>query len=178
MTTTRNTRARTIALAGALSAFLAVPAIVSAQVLGAPPAAPAIGATTATGQQTPGTPDWRATLTEMKLTPRGEPYAKKKHMEVLATTADNRTVEVKFDYYGRIDSVKDAYHRKDAGFGWRSAQAAPDVEKAVRDAGFTPLGAVATKKNHVEVVARNQRGEAVALHIDRNGYIYKQDWLR
>jgi hypothetical protein len=146
---------RNIALAGALAVFLAVPAIASAQVLGAPPAAPAASAAAAPGQQAPGTPDWRATLAELKLTPRGEPYAKKKHMEVLATTADGRTLEVKFEFDGRIDSIKDVNHRKDEARGWRAAQAAPDLDKIVREAGFTPLGAVETKKNHTEVTARN-----------------------
>jgi hypothetical protein len=171
---------RQITLAAALAAAIAIPAIATAQVLGTPPAAPAIGATAPAGQALPGTSGWRAALAEMKLTPRGEPYATKKHMEVLATNADGRTLEVKFDFYGRIDSVTDANHRPGSGLlsGWRSAAAPADLDRTVRDAGFTPLGAFQTRKHHIEVMARNQRGEAVGLHIDQSGYIYKQVWLR
>ena len=34
------------------------------------------------------------------------------------------------------------------------------------------------KKNHTVVRARTQKGEAVDLHVDRGGYIYKQIWVR
>jgi hypothetical protein len=46
------------------------------------------------------------------------------------------------------------------------------------NAGFTPEGHIERRKHHAVVPARNKAGEALELHVDKQGYIFKQVWRR
>ncbi|MFZ5691267.1 MAG: hypothetical protein ACOY5F_08410 [Pseudomonadota bacterium] len=155
-------------VAGTLAAgTLAAPA----QILG-PQASPQ----TAAGLATPAI-DAQAALAPLGLKPQGGVYAKKKHQEVMAVTADGRPVRVEFDWAGRVKSVTDANHRK----GSSHHAAMPGAERLaslVQTAGFQPLGLVETKRHHAVMRAKNRQGETLDLHIDHAGTIYKQVWLR
>ena len=155
---------------------LACAAPVTAQVLGPPPSAtqpPTAGVPTPNAASA----DWRAALTELKLTPSGDVVRKKRHMEVDATTADGRRVVVSFDLTGRVWEVEDESHEKKRNGDGRPVDPAAAVQ-AVARAGFAEPAAGEVKKNHTVVRARTQKGEAVDLHVDRGGYIYKQIWVR
>ena len=117
--------------------------------------------------------DWRAALTELKLAPSGDVVRKKRHMEVDATTADGRRVLVSFDLTGRVWEIEDKFHEKKRD--GRPVDPAAAVQ-AVARAGFAEPAA--GEVNHTVVRARTQKGEAVDLHVDRGGYIYKQIWVR
>lgn len=147
-------------------------AAVKAQVLGSPNA-PVIGMAT----MPPPSIDAEKALAPLSLTPRGALYAKKKHQEIVATTKEGRAVVVAFDWAGRIKSVTDANHRKEAAYG-ASMPTQAKLEVSARTAGFEPLGVVEVKRHHVVMRARNQQGEMLDLHVDFGATIYKQVWLR
>jgi hypothetical protein len=149
------------------------------QVLGPPPSAAQtpIAAVPAPVPGVPPSTDWRASLAELNLAPRGDIVRKKHHMEVDATTSDGRRVVVSFDLMGRIWETEDESHDKNRYGDLRAIDPAVAVQAAAR-AGFAEPSAVEVKKNHTVVRARTQKGEAVDLHIDRGGYIYKQVWVR
>lgn len=150
---------------------LACAAPAAAQVLGPPPApSPTAAATGA-----PPSADWRAAMTELKLAPQGDVVRKKRHMEVDATTADGRRVVVSFDLTGRVWEIEDESHEKKRD--GRPVDPTAAVQ-AVARAGFAEPATGEVKKNHTVVRARTQKGEAVDLHVDRGGYIYKQIWVR
>jgi len=163
--------------AAAAVLILACATPVAAQVLGPPPSA--VQPTTA-GNAAPGAPpsaDWRAALTDLKLVPDGDVVRKKRHLEVDATTSDGRRVTVSFDLSGRVWEIEDeSYEKKRSGDG-RPIDSAAAVQ-AVARAGFAEPTAGEVKKNHTVVRARTQKGEAVDVHVDRTGYIYKQIWVR
>jgi hypothetical protein len=170
MTTTRQLIASPVRAAVA-ALVLACAGPVAAQVLGPPPT-PAVGAPSPGAQPSA---DWRAALTELKLAPSGDVVRKKRHMEVDATTADGRRVLVSFDLTGRVWEIEDESHEKKRD--GRPVDPAAAVQ-AVARAGFAEPAAGEVKKNHTVVRARTQKGEAVDLHVDRGGYIYKQIWVR
>jgi hypothetical protein len=151
----------------------------AAQVLGPPPSA-AQTPTAVVPSPVPGvlpSPDWRASLAELKLAPRGDIVRKKHHMEVDATSTDGRRVVVSFDLKGRVWETEDEFHDKNRYGDHRAIDPAVAVQAAAR-AGFAEPSAVEVKKNHTVVRVRTQKGETVDLHIDRGGYIYKQVWVR
>jgi hypothetical protein len=117
-----------------------------------------------------------ATLQRLGLTPVGVALRKKHHTEIAARMADGRTVFVAFDRAGRLLEIEDATHEREKGREDR-AQSPTELDAIARAAGFVPTGERERKKHHVEVIARNQAGELLELHIDRSGYIYKQVWL-
>lgn len=53
-----------------------------------------------------------------------------------------------------------------------------DLEKRLKDRGYTMRGEAERKPKHVEVVAQNSRGEMVELHIGLDGDVYKERMLR
>ncbi|WP_439573088.1 hypothetical protein [Phreatobacter sp.] len=117
------------------------------------------------------------TLRSLGLTPLGEIERKREHLEVEARAQDGRRLWVSFDLTGRLWEIEDANHSKDHVAEWRPL-AAEALQQAVSRAGFTFQGLLEEKKHHVVVRARARDGANMALHIDRNGYIYKQVWLR
>lgn len=151
----------------------------AAQVLGPPPnvAQPPTAGGPAPVPGVQPSADWRASLAELKLEPRGDIVRKKRHMEVDATTADGRRVVVSFDLMGRIWETEDGSYDKKRSRDSRPIDPAAAVQAAAR-AGFAEPSAIQIKKNHTVVRARTQKGEAVDLHVDRDGYIYKQVWVR
>jgi len=178
MTTTRQMILSPVRAAAAALA-LACTAPAAAQVLGPPPTAaqaPAAGvAAPPLGAQP--SADWRGSLAELKLTPRGDLARKKHHMEMDAITSDGRRVVVSFDLTGRLWEIEDESHDKNRYGDFRAIDPAAAVQAAAR-AGFAEPSASEVKKNHTVVRARTLKGETVDLHIDRGGYIYKQVWLR
>lgn len=165
------------AAATALVLAYAVPA--AAQVLGPPPSAapPPASAVPAPPPGAQPSADWRASLAELKLTPRGDLVRKKHHMEMDAITSDGRRVVVSFDLMGRLWEIEDESHDKNRYGDFRTIDPAVAVQAAAR-AGFAEPSAGEVKKNHTVVRARTQKGETVDLHVDRGGYIYKQVWIR
>lgn len=155
------------ALAGGLMATL--PA--SAQVLGPPPAAPE---QTAPGEQSS---QPLQTLRALGLTPIAPLTREAEHLETEARSADGRRLSVSFDLAGRLWEIEDADHDKDRVAEWRDLDPAA-VERIVAGAGFTFRRIVDEKPHHLVVRAATRDGAQVALHVDRNGYIYKQIWLR
>jgi hypothetical protein len=178
MTTTRQMILSPVRAAVA-ALVLACTGPAAAQVLGPPPSA-AQAPTTGVPAPPPGvqpSADWRASLTELKLTPRGDLARKKHHMEMDAITSDGRRVVVSFDLMGRLWEIEDESHDKNRYGDFRAIDPASAVQAAAR-AGFAEPSAGEVKKNHTVVRARTQKGETVDLHIDRGGYIYKQVWVR
>jgi hypothetical protein len=167
--TTYPIRAALVALAVALGGSA------SAQVLG-PPSDRASRAASEDLAPRRALADWRTTLAALKLNPHGD-LVRKKHSEVTATTADGRRVAVSFDLMGNLWEVEDENHDKHRYGESRPVDPAAAVQAAGR-AGFAETSVVETKKNHTVVRARTREGEAVDLHVDRGGYIYKQVWLR
>jgi hypothetical protein len=84
---------------------------------------------------------------------------------------------VSFDPMGRVWEIEDESYEKKR-YGDVGAVDPAVAVQAVARAGFTEPAAVEVKKNHTVVRARTQKGEAVDLHVDRGGYIYKQIWMR
>jgi hypothetical protein len=165
-----STRAALVMLA------LVVSGSAAAQVLGPPPDRAAQPSSEGAAPQSAAA-DWRATLAGLKLTPRGDLKRKRHHLEVDATTADGRRVAVSFDLMGHLWEVEDEDHEKQRYGESRSVDPAAAVQAADR-AGFAEPAAIETKRHHTVVRARTREGEAVELHVDRGGYIYKQVWLR
>jgi len=156
---------------------LACAAPAAAQVLGPPPSATKTPTATAPVPGVPPSADWRAALTELKLAPQGDVVRKKRHLEVDATTSDGRRVTVSFDLSGRVWEIEDESYEKSRSRDGSAIDPAVAVQ-AVARAGFAEPAATEAKKNHTVVRARTQKGEAVDLHVDRAGYIYKQVWMR
>jgi hypothetical protein len=155
---------------------LALGGFASAQVLGPPPdRAARVPSEVPAPRPTPA--DWRTTLAGLRLTPQGDLVRKKHHSEVSATTSDGRHVIVSFDPMGHLWEIEDENHDKHRYGESRPVDPAAAVQ-AAGQAGFTEPSVVETKKNHTVVRARTREGEAVDLHVDRGGYIYKQVWLR
>lgn len=116
-------------------------------------------------------------LRRLGLTPLGEIERKREHLEVEARAQDGRRLWVSFDLSGRLWEIEDANHSKDHVAEWRPIPA-ERLQQIVQQAGFSYQGLLEEKKRHVVVRARGRDGANLALHIDRNGYIYKQVWLR
>jgi len=125
----------------------------------------------------PGLSNVDATLASLHLTPTSSPVRKKRKVEVTAQTAEGRKVYVTFDRFGRIDEIEDADHDKKRVVAIRTL-ARTDFEELARRAGFEPLDDFEQKKDSVEILVRNRSGELLELHMDRNGYIYKREWVR
>lgn len=124
-----------------------------------------------------GAADIDAALAGMQLTATSPPVRKKRHIEITARTADGRTVYVTFDRLGRIEEIEDSAHDKKRVVATRVLTRA-DYEDLARRAGFEPLDDFEQKKDGAELLTRNKAGELVELHMDRSGYIYKQEWVR
>jgi hypothetical protein len=104
------------------------------------------------------------------------PLRKKHHIEILAQTREGRKLYVSFDREGRLWEIEDAAYDRDAA---RPKGLGPDdYLRLAREAGFAPTGGIEERRRHVEVEASNRAGEALTLHIDRAGIIYKQVWRR
>jgi len=59
------------------------------------------------------------------------------------------------------------------------ARITPDqAVAAVRAAGYAPTGTPTRGPRHFDVPATNPRGEAVRLHVDLDGRLYKEVWAR
>lgn len=164
--------------AASMTTALALSGPGMAQVLGPPPSpAPALAGPAPGAPATEPAGDWRAVLADLKLATRGAPIRKKHHMEVGASTEDGRAVIVSFDLAGRLWEVEDEHHDKKRSEDYRPVDPSAAVQAASR-AGFGEAAPVEVKKHHTVVRARTKKGEAVDLHVDRSGYIYKQVWLR
>lgn len=167
-----------LSCAALIVAALGLSEFATAQVLGPPPSsAPVVVPVGPIAPSTTPAVDWRAALAELKITPRGTLISKKHHMEVDATTQDGRRVIVSLDLAGRLWEIEDEYHDKSRYENSRPVDSSAAIQAAAR-AGFVEPVAVEVKKNHTVVRARNRKGEAVNLHVDRSGYIYKQIWVR
>ena len=159
------------AMAVALAAGLLAAPAAPAQILGPPPA-PAQQAATGTRAADP-----LQTLRTLGLTPIAPLTRDEDHLETEARSADGRRLSVSFDLAGRLWEIEDADHDTDRVAEWRDLEPAA-VERIVSGAGFTFRRIVEEKRRHVVVRATTREGDEVALHIDRNGYISKQTWLR
>lgn len=169
--TTRSTKTRAPLLAGAgLALVLAAGLPAVAQILGP---APAPGS--ASGQTLSGEP--LETLRRMGLTPVSPLSREEEHLEVEAQAPDGRRLSVSFDLSGRLWEIEDERHDKDGVPEWRDLDAEA-VRRFVTEAGFGFGRVLEEKKRHVVVRATTRDGANVVLHMDRNGYIYKQIWLR
>jgi hypothetical protein len=104
------------------------------------------------------------------------PLRKRHHIEVLAQTAEGRKLYVSFDREGRLWEIEDAAYDRDRVVPRNLSRS--DYARLAREAGFTPTGEIEERRRHVELEARNRAGEALTLHIDRAGVIYKQVWQR
>jgi hypothetical protein len=156
-----------------IAGLLVLPALAAAQVLGPPPAQ----APNVLLPAEPSTANWRQAMVELKLTPHGEMERKKHHSEIEASTADGRRVTVSFDLQGRLWEIEAEEHirpRPDDA-GPMNPQAAIE---AVHRAGYADATLQELRKHHAIVTAKTDKAERVNLHVDRNGTIYKQIWLR
>jgi hypothetical protein len=155
----------TTALSGSITA--------TAQVLGPPPTASATGAPPV-GSAATFNP--RTALEALQIRPVGELKRKKHHFETDAIMSDGRRVIVSFDLSGRLWEIEHAEHDKHRyGDGPINADSAV---QAVRSAGFGNPSVREIKRNHTVVGAVTRNNEAVELHVDRGGVIYKQVWMR
>lgn len=160
-------------LAAAAVAGLVGTTIASAQVLGPPPRA---------GQEVPGAamPGTSASLEALRrigLTPVTPITREDEHLEAEATTSDGRRVSVSFYLDGRLWEVEDENHDKDTVAEWRDLDQ-DTIRRFVTDAGFGFGRVLEEKPRHLVVRATTRDGAGVILHMDRNGYIYKQIWPR
>lgn len=89
---------------------------------------------------------------------------KKKHAEVAARDAQGAEWELHVEFDGRIRERERAVPRLDEA----------QVRAMLTRAGYVYGGRMDAKKKHLEVLATNDRGESVELHIDREGSIYKE----
>ena len=156
-----------------VAGLIVLPALAGAQVLGPPPAqTPPVQAL-----EGPSTANWRQAMADLKLTPRGEIERKKHHSEIEATTADGQRVTVSFDLQGRLWEIEaeDRIKPRHEDAGPVNTQAAIE---AVRRAGYAEATLREMRRHHVVVAARTDKAEPVELHVDRNGTIYKQIWVR
>jgi hypothetical protein len=148
----------------------------SAQVLGPQPS---VGPATVAGRDLPAPAtafNPAPALADLQLRPVGDVTRRKHHYETEAVMSDGRRVVVSFDLSGRLWEVEHAEHdRRRAGGGPASADASLD---AARAAGFLSASVLETKRHHTVVAAMTRKNEAVELHIDGNGAIYKQVWVR
>ena len=159
------------AMAAALAAGLLTAPAAPAQVLGPPSAPvqqPAAGARATEPLQA---------LRALGLTPIAPLTRDEDYLETEARAADGRRLSVTFDLAGRLWEIEDADHDADRVAEWRDLEPAA-VERVVSAAGFTFRRVVEEKPRHVVARATTREGDEVVLHVDRNGYIYKQTWLR
>lgn len=161
---------RTILTGTLLALTLGLAAPASTQVLGP---APAPGA--ATGQPLASEP--LEPLRRLGLTPVSPVSREDEHLEVYAQSADGRRLAVSFDLSGHLWEIEDDRHDKDHVPEWRDFDA-ETVRRFVTEAGFGFGRVLEEKKRHVVVRATTRDGANVVLHMDRNGYIYKQIWMR
>jgi hypothetical protein len=159
-----------LALAFIVTAAVLMPSMASAQVLG--PAGPSQGSAASVAANRP-----LETLRGLGLTPVTALSREDAHLEVDAMTADGRRLSVSFDLAGRLWEIEDANHDKDNVAEWRDL-GADDIRRFVTDAGFGFGRLLEEKPRHVVVRATTREGANVVLHMDRNGYIYKQIWPR
>jgi hypothetical protein len=156
---------RIIAAAGTAAMFMLAPVGADAQVLG--PAPQPQNATPAA--------DWRAAPDALKLRPIGGSERKREHSEVEALTEAGRRVSVTFDRQGRISEIEDEEHEHPQG---RLLQDGSGAVEAVRKAGFGNPFLIDAKRRHAVVRGTMNTGDAVNLHVDADGFIYRQIWVR
>lgn len=165
------TSRRSLIAAAAFAGLLGT-TIASAQVLGPPrPGQEAPGAAATTSNAS------LETLRRLGLTPVTPITRDDDHLEVEATTADGRRVSVSFHLDGRLWEIEDENHDKDHVSEWRDMDQ-DTVRRLVTEAGFGFGRVLEEKPRHVVVRATTRDGAGVILHMDRNGYIYKQIWPR
>ncbi len=163
---------RTLLAAALLTQVLGLaPLAASAQVLG--PAQPASMA----GAGAPGMSEPIETLRRLGLTPVTPIAREDEHLEVEATTGDGRRLSVSFDLSGRLWEIEDERHDKDHVAEWRDIDA-DTIRRLVTEAGFGFGRVLEEKPRHLVLRATTRDGAGVVLHMDRNGYIYKQIWPR
>lgn len=153
-------------------AAVVVPGPASAQVLG--PAYPGRDAALA-GTSTASRPI--ETVRELGLTPVTSLSREEEHLEIEAIAADGRRLWVSFDLAGRLWEIEDADHDMDRVAEWRALDAAA-ARRFITQAGFGFGRVLDEKPRHIVVSATTREGVDVVLHLDRNGYIYKQIWPR
>jgi YD repeat-containing protein len=151
-------------------AAVLMPSVAPAQVLG--PARSGLNPSAAAADSRP-----MEALRSLGLTPVTALSREREHLEIEATTADGRRLWVSFDLSGRLWEIEDANHDKDNVVEWRDLDA-DTVRRFVTDAGFGFGRVLEEKPRHVVVRATTRQGANVILHLDRNGYIYKQIWPR
>lgn len=119
-----------------------------------------------------------------RITVAGEPRENGFHARVV-TREDGTSVTIDRGPPPRADRAAPRPERRaeERGPGAR-AEAASLTPREVRrlsdrlaQAGYTEIGTFERKPRHIEVTARNPRGERVELHLDAEGNVYKERWL-
>ena len=99
---------------------------------------------------------------------------KSSHVRV-QTTANGMPVEVRFEHDGSFREWRihrPGKSRPRAG-EWGTVPMA-QVSQLVAQQGYTSPRIVDSKGRHLEVLAQNSRGEAVELHVDYAGQVYRE----
>lgn len=119
----------------------------------------------------------RMTLEGIGLRAAGAPVRKNKNTEILARDAAGKAWTASLDRFGRLEEIELEDYDDD------NAPSRPNfddrrVTRIVEEAGYRTRASVERRSDHFEVIALNQQGDLVEVHVDFAGTIYKVEWVR
>lgn len=118
----------------------------------------------------------RMTLEAVGLRPAGAPVRKNKHTEILVRDAVGRAWTASLDRFGRLDEIELEDYDDNAPSQPRFDQ--QGLARIVEGAGYRARADADRRSEHFEVIALNQQGDLVEIHVDFAGTIYKVVWIR
>lgn len=100
---------------------------------------------------------------------------KSSHLRVHTNASNGMPVEVRFEHDGSFREwrIKRPGSMRPRAGEWGSISM-PDISRSVQQQGYDSPRIIDTKGRHLEVLANNSRGEAVELHVDYAGQVYRE----
>lgn len=122
--------------------------------------------------------DTAALETQLQALGFGQIYhiePKSSHVKVHTTASNGLPVEVKFEHNGSFREwhIKRPGHSRPRQGEWGTVPMV-EINQRVQQQGYTNPRIVDGKGRHLEVMAHNSRGEAVELHVDYAGQVYRE----
>ncbi len=119
----------------------------------------------------------RTTLEAIGLRAAGAPVRKNKHTEILARDAAGKAWTASLDRFGRLEEIELEDYDDD------NVPSRPNFDNSgltriVEAAGYRARAGIERRSEHFEVIALNQQGDLVEVHVDFAGTIYKVEWIR